>query len=241
MSEELDGFAADRVLGAAFTVWGRYFGLFVVLGLIVFAPAILAALLDAGSGYDPPPPLLLLLLMEGPFKAAVVYAVMRDRAGERVSLGGCLRVARRRIGRVVGTWLIVVFAVALAGVPWFLVSVVAGPWAGAPLLILPVAVYVAFAGAVPAAALEPSCASVPKALDRSLDLTRGRRLGVFVVFLVLGLFLAGVQWLLASTLGRGAAALHFAALCLLVPLPAVTLGAIYHELARTFVRSEGAE
>ena len=152
-----------------------------------------------------------------------------------------MRAAWLHFARVVATWLIVGLTVSLVGALAFFVWGIAGPWAGVPLLILPAAVYVAFAGAVPAAALEPSCESVPKALGRSLDLTRGRRIGVFVVFLLQGLFLAGVQWLLASTLGSGAAALHAAAIFLLVPLPALTLGVIYVELRRGFVRSEGTE
>lgn len=134
----------------------------------------------------------------------VAHAVAGD-----LRVGRSLRAVLRRAPVVLATAVFVTVAATLAALPAVLAA--GGRWLlVAALAALPVAVGCVFAVAVPVAAVEP--VGVAAALGRSSDLTRGRRLGVLVVYVPLAL----PAWLAARALGGGwpsaAVALPFAAL-----------------------------
>jgi hypothetical protein len=220
-------FRGDRVIALSFRVWGRNLGAIGLLGLAFFAPVLLWAWSGVrGEGLW----LLVALaaLLEGCFRAAVSFAVDgRLRGGAFPALGG-VRALLRRIAVVVGATAVPALAVGLSALPavWAL-------WTWWPLVLLlgllPLGVACTFSVAVPAAVLERR--GVALTLARSVDLTRGRRLGILVVFLVVGLAGAALDGILGVALPSAMAIrAHLVVAFLTATLAAVTTGVLYAEL-----------
>jgi len=220
-------FRGDRVLAASFRVWGRNLGPIGLFGLVVFSPLLLWVVLGL---HDDHVALFVALglLLEGVFRGAVARAAVPHLRGAPFDLRQGVRAVRLRLGVVAGTTVVVALSIGLAGLPAF----VAGSYslaAGIALSLLPVWVSCVFSAAIPVAVLEP--VGVTLALGRSVDLTRGRRLGVFVVGFVVTVLAAGTESLLALVLPGGAVArAQVAAGFLISTLVAVVTAALYREL-----------
>ncbi|HEY7514690.1 MAG TPA: hypothetical protein VIC87_09440 [Vicinamibacteria bacterium] len=219
-----EGFAGDRVLGVSFAIWWRNLGVIGFLGLLFFSPV----LIWVAAGGDAPWLLLPAgLVLDGLFRAAVASSVFHHLAGGSFGWMRGVRVSLARSPIVVATTAIVILAVGLAALPSYLAG--KAPLAAYALALIPLGVVCIFAVAIPAAAIER--VRVATALARSVDLTRGRRLGVLVVVAVLGLFWKAADWLLALALPAASVfAGQVAAALVGSTLGAVTTGVLYHEL-----------
>ncbi|HLE43803.1 MAG TPA: hypothetical protein VJB36_07300 [Methylomirabilota bacterium] len=185
-------FSAGAAIGKTFSVWARNFVPFTLVALAIEAPLIA---LTAVHGAEEFPVGWRYLVSFGEnllglvTTGALTYGVLQALRGERPGVGPMLAVGARRLG-----WLFLVsLGVGLAVACGLFLLVVPG-------IIFGVGLYVA----VPALIAEPGSGAT-EALGRSWELTRGRRLQVFAVALVLLIVLFVGTSLLAIPVGFSAA------------------------------------
>jgi len=220
-------FQGDRVLAASLRVWARNLGPIGLFGLVVFSPLLLWLVLGLDDAHVVPF-VALGLLLDGFFRGAVACAAVSRLRGGPFDLRQGVRAVRARLAVVTGTTVVVALSLGLAALPAFVSGSYSRP-AGIALSLVPVWVACVFSVAIPAAALER--VGVAHVLARSIDLTRGRRLGVFVVGLVVGVPAIAVEWLLGVALQGGTAArAQVAAGFVISTLAAVVTAALYREL-----------
>jgi len=220
-------FRGDRVLGTSFRLWAANLGAVGLLAIVLYSPL----LLWGASGIGDRAIWLaasVAFLLDGVLCAAVSHAVESRLRGGPFAVAAALRAVRPRLGVVAGSTIVTVLTIGVASVPAIVAGSVFRP-AGWVLLLLPIVAACLFSVAIPVSALERG--GVAAALARSVDLTRGRRIGVFVVLLVVGLFGAVLDRILVfvSRLSHVAGA-HLLAAFLLSTLAAVTTGVLYVEL-----------
>jgi hypothetical protein len=162
------------VLSRTFSIWIGNFVPFTILALIVMSPVILYSLLGP-LGTATQTRIYVSICSWGPgglgliTSAAVAYGVFQQMRGAPVALQQCLRVGLARLLPVLGVAITVGFLVVI----------------GLVCLVVPgIILACIFAVAVPAAVVEK--VGVGDALARSTALTKGSRLGIFLVMLVLG-------------------------------------------------------
>lgn len=246
-------FGVGKAIGHTFSAWWRHAFAFSLLTLMAYVPMYLPALLSgapiAGLTMPTPNPFdaaavaaaragprpgfwlgnvatMLLLAVEA---GAITHGAIRHLAGKPVSLGGMIATGFRRLLPllVVGVLCYVIFLL------------------GFMLLVVP-GVYLACAlsAAVPAVVVERP--GILGALRRSFALTKGKRLAIFAVFLVLFLVAMVVTVFSTFVLPQLTAAfapmlgtlLGFAVNVLFGTLLWVAPGVVYHDLR---VAKEGIE
>ncbi|HET8538961.1 MAG TPA: hypothetical protein VFL83_03715 [Anaeromyxobacter sp.] len=192
-------FSVGGVLSRTFSTWSRHLVAFSILTVLAAAPFVLLAIfgdtpipgltappqspLDAAAG-APPPQLpqgfwlaylasMLLFVVE---VGAITHGVIHHLAGKRVSLGAMIGAGLRRA-----------IPLLVVGVLSYLAVSV-----GMVLLLVPgVIVACSLAVAIPAVVVERP--GVFGALRRSSALTKGKRLAILAVFLVLGVIAVAVS------------------------------------------------
>jgi hypothetical protein len=196
-----------HVLARSFAVWGRNLVPFTILGLLVQAPLIAFAIcfpvrsFGAQVGYTLTvvfAPSLLSMITAG----AIAYGVFQQLRGEHAGLGACLRIGAGGLLRVTGVAIavgvILVLMLFLALMVTGIVVYATGS-RGSPMMTLvcfaifcipTIAVICRLWVAVPCAVVER--AGVFGSLRRSGFLTRGARMPIFGLILLLGVLgLAG--------------------------------------------------
>jgi len=182
-------FRIGAVFGRGFSILFGNIVPFGVLALIVYAPYIVLAVVDARSEQtveqDPGLTLLVVaialvtyLLLYFVLNAAVVFGTVQDLRGGRVSLGACLRGGLAAIFPVLGAGLLAGIVTILG----FIALVIPG-------FIAMVMVWVA----IPVAVVERR--GPIECLSRSIDLTKGNRwrvLAIVVLFVIMNSFASGV-------------------------------------------------
>lgn len=175
-------FEIGRVISETFRVIGRNFVPFILLALLLGGlPNLLVSLgqawfvgdhptltpqvvIGSGTGF------LIMIIAAVVLQAAIVHATVADLNGRRVILGESLKVGLRNCLPLIGLAILMTLGLAL----------------GFVLLIVPgVILAVMWSVAVPAKVVEK--VGVITALQRSRDLTRGRRwpiFGLFVIYVV---------------------------------------------------------
>lgn len=186
-------FTIGRVLGRAFPIWGKNIVQFAILSAIIHSPLILHAALAAPETGDQEASLFLIvqnigrLLLGLMATAAVIHGVFQQLRGKQVGIGACLRVCIARFLPVLGVGILVGLLFVVCFVPiGFVVGVGAPPVAalivGIGALVLASVFYCTFWMAIPVAVVEKP--GVVASLGRSARLTRGSRLRIFVILLV---------------------------------------------------------
>ncbi len=171
-------FRLQRVFARSFSAFGRNIFSFLLLGAIVYSPVILytfvvltdeQAFLNAVESWD-----MVLVMSNMPLSlilsAAVIYGTFRQLRGEPTSVGRSIGVGMTRLFPVLGVGVLLVLIIG-AG---FLALVIPG-----------IIAYCVFWVAVPVAVVERP--GVLESLRRSRELTRGDRLPIFGIVLLLGL------------------------------------------------------
>jgi hypothetical protein len=204
------GFSAGRVLGRAVTVFVKNIVPFTLLSLIIHAPLIVyAAVLGGGT-----PNLSSFqtfvwverfgtLILGAIVSGAVTFGVFQELRGTPSSLGQNMARGLSRVLSVVGMAIVTGIAIVVAAIPGgIVVALVAAGGSGVGALIAMIvvvglpAMWVATVLWVCVPALVVERIGVGTALNRSQDLTRGRRLSVFVIALVNFVLGWAVGWLL---------------------------------------------
>jgi hypothetical protein len=222
------------LLGRSFEVWWRNLWRLTLVALLVYVPILLAGAIGAAASGGTPGPAVALGALGSVLAAfvalgATTSATFQHLSGSRVRLGPMLAVGARRALPAVA----VGFLTALAVLGGLLLLVVPG-----------VIVFCGLYVAIPAAVVERP--GPFGALRRSWALTRGRRLAIFLVLLVLGMLSTvanGFATFLMAILPEGPAVLGAAGVSLLVgllfsSLQAVVPAVAYHDLR---VEKEGAD
>jgi len=178
-------FSAGSVIGRSFTVWFANFLPFSLVTLAVHAPVlVLAAAMpaEAGPGWGLVVRLLS-SLAQLVVTGALTFGVLESLRGGRAPVGALFGTGFRRMG-----W---VFAVSFRVGLWILLGTI--------LLVVPAIVwYCAPFVAVPAGVVETGLGSSADALQRSRDLTRGDRWGIFAVAVVAFLVTLAFLFLVAG-------------------------------------------
>lgn len=209
MTESLqEPFRLGRVIRRSFSIWRRDLALLFVLVLVVSTPRILSAIYEmVAPRPDPPPysgeplfvhlaPILLratgMNLVRSLFihlsQAVVIFAVYERMRGGTPAFGGSLRGGLRRLWPVVGVAVVLfLLSITIPAAVLLLLLLEAWPFDSSSLLylayaapVLTLIVLSPFWVAVPAAVVERS----RNFLKRSWVLTRGRRLQVFLILLI---------------------------------------------------------
>jgi hypothetical protein len=251
-------FSVGGVVGRTFSTWSRNLVPFALLAAIVNAPSFVFGLWSTYATYGDYPSFQRMMTVAGPLAqrpggpfapwsplslavwlgtavlmfvqmGALTYGAIQHLAGREVSLGALLGAGFRR------AW-----PVFVAGFASGLLTLL-----GTLLLIVPgIILFCALAAAIPAVVAEAK--GPMEAVRRSFALTKGRRFGVFVAFLVMGVVawtataLAGV---LPIALGGGTASLAgafvaFAVGAVAAPLWTLLPAVAYHDLR---VEKEGVD
>lgn len=185
-----------RVISQTFSVTLANLWHFFLIGLIVTSPKFLMLLLATVAGTGEAQMLILFSglvgrLMELVLTGALTYAVVEHLRGSQPDLGTSLQVGTRSLWRL------------------FVVSLVAGlvMLVGLVLCIVPgIIVWCALWVAAPVAVMEQ--AGIQESLDRSQELTKGTRVAIFAVTLVMFLITAVIGIVLFSGTMAAAIALN---------------------------------
>jgi hypothetical protein len=180
MVQHAVGLNIGSVLSRTFSIWAKNLVPFAILALIVHSPVILYCLL-APAETSTQISVFRRVTSFGPgvlslvTSAAVAYGVFQQLRGRPASLGDCIGVGLRRLLPVLGVALCVGVLVGI-GLILFVI----------PGIIVACILYVS----IPVAVVEK--AGVGASLSRSARLTKGARLPVFGISLLLGLVLGAV-------------------------------------------------
>jgi len=254
-----DVFSVGAVIGKCFSIWARKLGTLLWIMVIVFSPLIAYNAVQV-VGEPFPTDLVDPEADEPEFRAdvawrifgefvgstllgfvaqaAVIYAVLQELRGERVSVGESLRVGMARILPVVGVALAAGLCIGL--VPGFALGVPFG--LGAYLLLVPLvplslAWYAYFSCtlwvAVPAVVVERT--GVFGALVRSAKLTHGHKwrvLGILAILFAVQMGVGTVAGIAALASVKAGLVLQLAVALLIGALTATAAAVGYHDLRR---------
>lgn len=193
-------FSAGSVLSRAFSVLLKNFVPFAAIAIVVYAPVIIVGLIGGGGGVQVTidqttgevtatgqghENLLRVLnfIAQYALAGAVAYGVFQSLKGDSVSMGDCLSRGFQRLLPVIGVAIVVTVGLILG----FIALVV-------PMFILACMWYVA----VPVAVVEKP--GVFASLSRSSELTRGNRMSIFAMFLLIMLLSFGAVLLMTGIL-----------------------------------------
>ena len=183
-------FQAGSVFGRSLSILRKNIVPFGLLALVLTSPPTIYAWVtanpseSASAGADWSSWLVYVLgfLLGYLVHAALVYGTVRELRGCHASFGDCigggLAVILPVIGVAIVTWL-------ATAIPVFLIETVAvSRWLSALAIVIGVVVMILLWVAVPAAVVERH--GVLASLSRSLELTKGSRWKILVIFLLLG-------------------------------------------------------
>lgn len=169
-----------RVIRQTFSVTLSNLPSFLLVGLIVYSPALLVLLIAAASGEAAPWLFLvatvLQILLGFVLTGALTYAVVRELRGQRCTIGEIAVAGSRSLVPVLGVSLLVGIVATIG----FVMCIVPG-------VVISCMNWVA----VPVAVIERP--GIRTSLDRSHDLTRGTRWAVFAVLLVMQVLILGAS------------------------------------------------
>jgi hypothetical protein len=179
-------FTVGRVLGTGFRVWGRNLVPFLVITSLIYAPLIIWGVTLVSGGvtlehldkvgkfvqYSGGIDSLLNLVVS----AALTYGVVMELQGQRASIGACIGTGLARFFPVLGVVFLSILCV-LAG----LLAIIVGAFVVLCMLFV----------ATQASVIEKP--GLIGALKRSRELTRGHRLQIFGLLIVLGIMNWGAQ------------------------------------------------
>jgi hypothetical protein len=213
-------FRVGQVFSRAFGIFSRHFVIFLLLTVIATSPKLLflgqadpaAAVAWRAVG------VLLSFLLSAFTQAVVLHAAFQDMRGRPVGLGESLQTGLARFLPVIGASIVAGFAVGLASLLLFV-----------PGLMVFCMLYVT----LPACVVERT--GPLASLGRSSELTKGHRwkiFAIFLIFLLLGLVLAGVTGGITATFG-GLTAVQlviFVLEAVLTAAQAIVVVVAYHDL-----------
>jgi hypothetical protein len=240
-------FQAGSALGRGFGIWVKNLPAFLLMTTLVYTPVIIytAVVLNGpltveGLTTMETASALLTAALNLVVTAAVLFGVLQQLRGQHAGIGECVAVGLKRLFPVLGVGIVSILPLILVGA-----VAVAAP-AIILLLIIPMVVYyLMIYVAIPAAVIERP--GVIGALKRSVELTRGYKLQIFGVLLILGILSVAIGYLLKTTLVEDAIRLadlktfYWANLVFNIAyasLSASINGVIYHDLR---VAKEGVE
>ena len=194
-------FSLGNVLALGFRTWARNFLPFTLLTLMVYAPLLLWGISVAQEGedssayfheinrfviYSPGLVVVLSILVS----SAVTYGAVMDLRGQRATLGACFAVGLRRFFPAVG----VLFLMMLCGIGLYLIVALPLGLVFAPfgvLVLIPVIavlyamlwLYTSMYVAMQACVIERP--GIAASLGRSRDLTRGHKIAIGVLAILL--------------------------------------------------------
>jgi hypothetical protein len=180
----MDRFTVGGVMGTGFSVWFKNLVPFTLIAVLLHAPVLIYTGVVFNGGLDSLETLTRwsLIVVVGSFvlqtltAAAVTYGVVMQLQGSHAGIGACLGKGLARLLPVLGVAIVSGICIILG-----LVLLIV------PGLIIATIVYVA----TPAAVIEKS--GVFGALSRSSELTRGHRMQIFAIMLLLWLIGVGVN------------------------------------------------
>jgi hypothetical protein len=228
------GFSAVGVLGTGFTIWAKNLPTLLLLMLLVYSPLLIykgvklsgeQPFLDRVTIWGE---LLATLLLGLLATSAVLYVVFRGLRGERASVLGCLRTVLVRILPAIGAALLLVVAVALPlGIAVLLAA--RHPIAGPLGALFCIYVYCTLWMMIPVVVVES--VSPFAAFKRSVVLTHGKKLHIFLVLFVVGVILLGAWFVIGKeTAGDTRVVLEIASMLVLGALEATLRAVSYHDL-----------
>jgi hypothetical protein len=228
-------FSVGGVIGLSFTVWLKNFLPFALIALLCHIPVAIWIYTKGIVGADQSIGLALLasiinMLCSSVTTAAITYGVVMSLRKTPASFGDCVSKGLSRMLPSIAVGLVMGVCVGLG-----LVALVI------PGIIILCMLYVA----VPASVIEAP--GVGGALSRSAALTKGHRLGIFALAILLGAAAYGIAWLnlnkVLPWLASGATSLgglkmKFVAISMLQTVVLATLGACFAAVAYYLLRSE---
>ena len=232
-------FQAGSALGRGFGIWLKNLPAFLVMTTLVYTPVIIytAVVLNGPLTLERLATMetastLLTAGLNLVVTAAVLYGVIQQLRGGHAGIGECVGAGLKRLFPVLGVGIVSLLPLILVGA-----LAVAVPALILLLLIPLVIYYVMIYVAIPAAVVERP--GVIGALKRSVELTRGYKLQIFGILLILGLLSAGIGYVMRSSLVEDA--IHLAELKtfywanLIFNIAYASLGAsingvVYHDL-----------
>ena len=193
-------FQAGSALGRGFGIWLKNLPAFLVMTTLVYTPVIIytAVVLNGPLTLERLATMemvsaLLTTILNLLVTAAVLYGVIQQLRGEHAGIGQCVGAGLKRLFPVLGVGLVSILPLLLVGV----VAVFA-PALILVLLIPMVIYYIMIYVAIPAAVVERP--GVIGALKRSVELTRGYKLQIFGIVLILGLLALAIGYVMQSAL-----------------------------------------
>jgi hypothetical protein len=224
MAQQAVGLSVGNVLSRTFNIWSRNFVAFTILALVIQLPAILFGLfwpISADSTVYSRGTQILPMLLSFVTAGAVAYGVFQQLRGQPATVQQCLKVGMNRLLAVILTAIVVAVIVGI----------------GYVLLVIPgIIASVILAVAIPVAVVEG--AGVGDSIRRSAFLTKGYRMQIFVINLVLGLIVFAMALIVGMALAfiQGAGAIRFTTVGTLIlsailgALQAVATVVVYYEL-----------
>lgn len=229
-------FSAGGVLGRGFAVWARRFPSLLLLVLLVYLPLLIYKGVEL-SGETPFHDrtrfwgeLIARLLLGFVATAAVIYAVLSGLRGERASLRDSLRTIPARIPAVIGASILQVIPLTVTVLITGLLAAIHFT-AGFVGLLFVAYIYSMLWMMIPAVVVER--AGPFAALKRSIALTRGSRLRILLVLLVVWAIRIGAGALIVrGTSGETTVIVDLLATLVLGALEATMNAVAYHDLRR---------
>jgi hypothetical protein len=181
-------FEVGDVLSRSVSTWLKNFVPFLLLSVLIHAPAIVWMLLTLTGDASPQSPYMkysgfLNTVLSSILTGALVYAVVMQLQGKSASLSQCVSVGLSRVFPVIGVAIVVGIGVGL----------------GMVLLIVPgVILWLMWFVAIPVAVVERP--GVFASMSRSSELTKGSKVAIFLLVLVLVAIGIGITFLLAGAL-----------------------------------------
>ena len=181
-------FEVGDVLSRSVSTWMKNFVPFMLLSVLIHAPAIVWMLLTLTGNASPDSPYvkyggLLNTVLSSILSGALVYAVVMQLQGKSASLSQCVSVGLSRVFPVIGVAIVVGIGVGIG----FLLLVVPG-----------VILWLMWFVAIPVAVVERP--GVFASLSRSSELTKGSKGAIFLLVLVLVAIGIGISFLLGGAL-----------------------------------------
>jgi hypothetical protein len=204
----------SRVLATALRVTGRNFVPFALLACVLELPAIVMQL--GGAQEHRVLAMLVQIVLNALLQAVVAYGVIMELQGSRPSTRTCIATGFAQLGRVLGVTF--VSTLAIAGATLLLVV---------PGIIVSLMLYVV----VPVTLVEGL--GIRAAMQRSRDLTHGRKGELFLILMLAGVMGILLEWFAHSGLGHEGARVARALGSVITSMFfAVTVGVTYFELRK---------
>lgn len=207
-------FSVLRVLATALRVSRHNFAPFFLLACVLELPAIVLQL--GGAQEHKVLAMLVQVLLNALMQAVVAYGVIMELQGSRPSTRTCIATGFAQLGRVLGVTFVSTLAIAGAAL----------------LLVVPgIIVSLMFYVVVPVTLVEGL--GIREAMQRSRDLTHGRKGDLFLILMLAGMLSLLLEWFAHSELGHEGAMVARALGSVITSLFfAVTVGVTYFELRK---------